>query len=996
MKKTLFTTLLLGLMGYAHAQTQLPNVGYETWTNVSGSNAEPSNWNSNKTGGGFANLGPQTCFPETTNPYNGTYSVRLETKNYLGTPVNGTVTTGKIQAPSTNPLAGYVETLRSDANHNAPFTGRPDSLVGYYKYTSVSSDYAKIEAILHGNYDVRSPVNAGSTPFVIGTATFFTPTSTVSGWTRFSVPFTYVSGSNPNYALVIGTSSAVQGGAVVGSILWLDEVQVVYRPTITVGTITAASPYYVSNTQGANVSIAYTVAGTYAAGNSFTAQLSDASGSFAAPVNIGSLAATGNGTINATIPAGTATGAGYRIRIVSSNPSVTSADNGSDLTIYLCTNPVSPSIAQTIVTNSNGTSLNVAESIVATSREWKFSTTAGGPYSSFVPAQTLSIYTPNFATAGTYYVVCQSNFPTGLQVLSNEVQVNAVGNVVNPSTSQSILVSTNGNQLTVSESPAGTAREWKFATTVGGPYSSFGPAQTAMTYTPNFAAPGTYYVICESTISGLQAISNEVLISVGSVTLATGTITGAPFEFSASAPNAAVSVPYTVSAPFAAGNIFSAQLSDATGSFASPTTIGNVSATGSGTVSASIPASTPAGTGYRIRVVASNPVVAGSDNGTDLTVDQFNNSIAPSNTQTILVNTNGTAITVTESQSATRLWKSATVQGGPYTGLGPTATGTSYTPFFNTPGTYYVVCESTNQYADAVTSGEVTVVVTNGSTISTISAANSPFLTSASANVGSLVTFSSNAVFSAANVFTAEISDATGSFSNPIAVGTLSGTTINPFVATIPNNLASGNGYRIRVVSSNPVIVGTDNGVNLTITQFENSIAPIDTQYIQDAVNGNTLTVTATHNATQEWYHRPNIFAPYVVFSPAETGATYTPNFTGTTFQYVHCRSVNTWADTVTSNDVIIIISPTSTESFANAEIRSYWSGNELVVDLSRSDLSSEARVELLDMNGRVLLSQHMPNKTLYSFATSIPAAVYVLRITDGNRQFTVQTAKPE
>jgi len=60
MKKFIFSTLFLGLSLMLFGQTQLPNVGYETWTNIAGSNAEPSNWNSNKTGGGFANLGPQT------------------------------------------------------------------------------------------------------------------------------------------------------------------------------------------------------------------------------------------------------------------------------------------------------------------------------------------------------------------------------------------------------------------------------------------------------------------------------------------------------------------------------------------------------------------------------------------------------------------------------------------------------------------------------------------------------------------------------------------------------------------------------------------------------------------------------------------------------------------------------------------------------------------------------------------------------------------------
>jgi hypothetical protein len=84
---------------------------------------------------------------------------------------------------------------------------------------------------------------------------------------------------------------------------------------------------------GASFGLAYTATGTFNSGNIFTAQLSDASGSFASPTNIGTLASTTSGTINATIPGATPTGTGYRIRVVSSDPSVVGSDNGANITI---------------------------------------------------------------------------------------------------------------------------------------------------------------------------------------------------------------------------------------------------------------------------------------------------------------------------------------------------------------------------------------------------------------------------------------------------------------------------------------------------------------------------------------------------------------------------------------------------------------------------------------------------------------------------------------
>ncbi len=77
---------------------------------------------------------------------------------------------------------------------------------------------------------------------------------------------------------------------------------------------------------------------------------------------------------------------------------------------------------------------------------------------------------------------------------------------------------------------------------------------------------------------------------------------------------------YTATGTFSSGNIFTAQLSDVSGSFTSPTAIGSISSTSSGTIAAIIPANTPDGTGYRIRVVSSSPVVTGGDNGSDFNI----------------------------------------------------------------------------------------------------------------------------------------------------------------------------------------------------------------------------------------------------------------------------------------------------------------------------------------------------------------------------------------
>lgn len=91
-------------------------------------------------------------------------------------------------------------------------------------------------------------------------------------------------------------------------------------------------------------------------------------------------------------------------------------------------------------------------------------------------------------------------------------------------------------------------------------------------------------------------------------------------------PGAQVDVHYSTTGAFYAGgffvpaNVFTAQLSDGAGSFANPTNIGQVTATTSGVIGATIPPGTPAGSGYRIRVISSSPGFTGSDNGFGITI----------------------------------------------------------------------------------------------------------------------------------------------------------------------------------------------------------------------------------------------------------------------------------------------------------------------------------------------------------------------------------------
>ena len=131
--------------------------------------------------------------------------------------------------------------------------------------------------------------------------------------------------------------------------------------TITTSSITG-SPFCVTASVGSSVLVPFNSTGTFTS-NTYTAQLSNASGSFASPISIGTLLSDGNsGTIATTIPAGSTAGTGYRIRVISSSPAATGTDNGSNLIVNaqptIGTQPssqivTSPSSATFSVTASN-------------------------------------------------------------------------------------------------------------------------------------------------------------------------------------------------------------------------------------------------------------------------------------------------------------------------------------------------------------------------------------------------------------------------------------------------------------------------------------------------------------------------------------------------------------------------------------------------------------------------------------------------------------------
>ena len=124
--------------------------------------------------------------------------------------------------------------------------------------------------------------------------------------------YVYVTGSYSNSA-VFGTTTLYNGG--LQGTNFLAKLDSINHITITPD---PDSVYCAGQTY----TLPYKVTGVFTSGNIFTAQLSNALGSFANAVNIGTYTSTASGNIIITIPASTPYGNHYRIRVLSTKPTL--------------------------------------------------------------------------------------------------------------------------------------------------------------------------------------------------------------------------------------------------------------------------------------------------------------------------------------------------------------------------------------------------------------------------------------------------------------------------------------------------------------------------------------------------------------------------------------------------------------------------------------------------------------------------------------------------
>jgi len=276
---------------------------------------------------------------------------------------------------------------------------------------------------------------------------------------------------------------------------------------------------------GSTYNVAYTVNSNFLVANTFKVQLSNAAGSFAAPVTIGTVTSNVSGVIACTIPAATPTGTGYRIRVVASAPAFTSPDDYFNIQIL---NRLPHTTASGSTPVCAGADIYLYDTVgwVVTSYHWIGPAGSGAGGTGF-SATTQNAINTGFsgtgvtaADAGTYSIVTTHNgCPNDTATVAIVVNKSLPPTPADSATATACA----GSNLYLFANPDTTAAvtyHWS------GPNGFTSTLQNPVIISATAAATGKYFVV--DTMQGCPSAIDSISIVVNSVTPVSVHITASP------------------------------------------------------------------------------------------------------------------------------------------------------------------------------------------------------------------------------------------------------------------------------------------------------------------------------------------------------------------------------------------------------------------------------------------------------------------------------------
>jgi hypothetical protein len=206
MKKLIFIAVVF-ISAILNCNAQ-PNGGFENWS-TQYTYENPDNWQTLN----FVTLfgDPLSAFKATgVDKHSGNYALKLKTIFLNNNPVPGSLadTMGYV-------FTGKINTSPPSLNLGIPYTGRPEKLEFWSKYTPVGTDIAGISVVL------KKWNGSGTDTIADG---YLKIDTIISVYTFFQIYLTYHSTDLPDSVIIAFSSSYKKSIARVGSTLFIDDV----------------------------------------------------------------------------------------------------------------------------------------------------------------------------------------------------------------------------------------------------------------------------------------------------------------------------------------------------------------------------------------------------------------------------------------------------------------------------------------------------------------------------------------------------------------------------------------------------------------------------------------------------------------------------------------------------------------------------------------------------------------------------------------------------